>query len=186
MDGKETLVLHLKDVLTGFGADLYYTVYEDANVIARHIVYHNDSNEQKILRRAYSFSMSLPGNDYEIMSLYGAWVHERKMQRIPMHHGVVSIDSKYTSSSAALNPFMAVMTPGTTEEHGEVWGVNLVYSSSYVLKAEGTMNGDSLLTGGINDFDFCWHLDPGESFETPEVVLAYSNEGIGGMIQHSH
>lgn len=186
MDGDETLVLHLKDCVTGFGADMYYTVYEDTNVIARRIVYRNDGDEKVVLRRAYSFSMSLPGNEYEVLSLYGAWIHERRMQRIPIHHGVVSIDSKYTSSSAALNPFMAIMSPTATEQQGEVWGVNLVYSSSYVLKAEGTMNGDTLLTGGINDFDFCWHLNPGDTFETPEVVLAYSNEGIGGMSRAYH
>ena len=186
LEGRETLVIHLKDSITGFGADLYYTVYEDVNVISRRIVYHNEGNEKIVMRRAYSFSMSLPGNEYEVLSLYGGWIRERRMERIPINHGVVSLDSKYTSSSAALNPFMAVMTPGATETSGEVWGVSLVYSSSFALKVEGTMNGDTLLTGGINDFDFCWNLEPGEAFETPEVVLAYSNEGIGGMSRAYH
>ena len=186
MDGGETLVLHLKDTLTDFEADLYYTAYDDCNVIARRVVYRNGNNGRSILRRAYSFSMSLPGNAYRMLSLHGAWCRERRMEIIPIHHGVVSIDSKRLSSSAALNPFMGILSENADENVGEVYGVNLIYSSSYVLKAEGTSGGDTLLCGGINDFDFHWVLEAGEEFETPEVVLAYSDCGLGGMSRAFH
>ncbi|MBQ9086015.1 MAG: alpha-galactosidase [Clostridia bacterium] len=186
MDGGETLVLRLKDKLTGFQADLYYTAYDDSNVIARRAVYRNGTNGKAILRRAYSFSMGLPGNGYRMLSLHGAWCRERRMEIIPLHHGVVSIDSKRLSSSAALNPFMGILSEHADENQGEVYGVSLVYSSSYVLKAEGTSGGDTLLTGGINDFDFHWDLAPGEEFETPEVVLAFSDCGLGGMSRAFH
>ena len=46
--------------------------------------------------------------------------------------------------------------------------------------------GDTLITGGINDFDFAWKLESGESLETPEVVIAFSDEGIGGMSRALH
>ena len=186
MDGGETLVLHLKDTVSDFAADLYYTVYDDADVIARRIVYRNGGANTVLLRRAYSFSLSLPRNDYEVVSLYGVWAKERHMQRIPMHHGVVSIDSKRASSSAVLNPFMAVVSTDTTETVGEAWGINLVYSSSFVLKVQGVPDGTTLLTGGINDFDFSWKLAAGEAFETPEVVIAFSAEGLGGMSRELH
>ena len=65
MRGKETLVLHLFDEVKGFGADLYYTVYDDCDVIARRIVYKNCSENTVSLLRAYSFSMTLPENDYD-------------------------------------------------------------------------------------------------------------------------
>ncbi len=186
MDGGETLVLHLVDEKTRFGADLYYTVYDDCGVIARRIVYRNGGAGKATLRRAYSFTLSLPGHDYEVTSLWGSWAHERFMQKTHIHHGVVSIDSKNTSSSATLNPFMAVSADGATETHGEVWGFNLVYSSSYVMKVQGDSGGHTLITGGINDFDFYWTLAAGESFETPEIVIAYSDEGFGGMSRAFH
>ncbi len=186
MDGGETLVLHLADALNGFAADLYYTVYDDADVIARRIVYRNEASVPVSLRRAYSFTLSLPGQDYEILTLYGAWAKERHMERIPMHHGVVSIDSKRCTSSASLNPFMGVLSTGATETTGEVFGFSLVYSSSYTLKAEGYHTGETTVTGGIHDFDFTWQLGAGESFATPEIVIAYSSEGIGGMSRAYH
>ena len=39
---------------------------------------------------------------------------------------------------------------------------------------------------GIHPTDFRWHLEPGESFTTPEAVLVYSNEGIGEMSRTYH
>ena len=186
MRGGETLVLHLKDKVSGFACDLYYTVYEDVGVIARRAVYKNEGEKTIVLNRAYSFAMTLPHMKYDIISLYGCWAKERKIDRIPMHHGVVSIDSKRTTSSAILNPFMALAEKGATEDQGNVYGISLVYSSSFVLKAEGTSNGRALVTGGINDFDFRWKLEAGEELETPEVLIAYSSEGIGGMSRSFH
>ena len=186
MRGGETLVIHLKDSINGFACDLYYTVYDDCSVIARRAVYKNCGKDIVILDRAYSFSFSLPRNDYDVISLYGAWAKERHIERTPMHHGVFTVDSKRTSSSATLNPFIAIVDKETTEESGNAYGVNLVYSSSYVLKTEGTSVGRTLVTGGINDFDFRWKLDVGESFETPEVIIAYSSNGLGEMSRTLH
>ena len=186
MDGGETLVVHLKDIYSDFGADLYYTVYDDASVVARRIVYVNGTDRPVKLLRAYSFAIGLPGQDYDVMSLQGSWACERSPEVIPMHHGVVSVDSKRCTSSATLNPFIAVMSKGATETYGRVLGINLIYSSSFTLKVEGADAGDTLITGGINDFDFTWNLGAGESFETPEAVIAVSDDGIGGMSRAFH
>ena len=186
MTGGETLILHLEDKITAFAADLFYTVYDDCSVVARHIVYKNNGKEEVKLDRAFSFALSLPRNDYKVLSLYGAWARERQIETIPMHHGCVSIGSKRSSSSATLNPFMGILCPDTTEHTGEAIGVSLVYSSSFSLKIEGTQDGRALVLGGINDFDFCWNLRSGETLCTPEAVIAYSTEGIGGMSRAYH
>lgn len=186
MSGGETLVIYLKDNVSGFSAELYYTVYDDADIIARHTVFKNNSKSDVTLHRAYSFSFGIPTGEYEMLSLYGGWATERHIDRTVLHHGVASIDSKRTSSSATLNPFIGIMTPNSTETCGEVYGFSLVYSSSFVLKAEKTTAGEILVTGGINDFDFSWKLEKNEEFETPEIVIAYSNDGIGGMSREFH
>ncbi len=182
----QTLVVHLRDRFTDFCADLYYSVYKDCGILARRIVYKNAGKTPVALRRAYSFALSMPSNEYWVMSLHGTWGKERHIQKIPMQYGVVSVDSKYTSSSAILNPFVALLAPDTNENAGEAIGVNLVYSSSFVLKVQGTPDGKALVTGGVNDFDFAWQLQPGECFETPEAVIAYSSNGLGEMSRAFH
>ena len=186
LDGGETLLLHLYDEVTGFAADLYYTVYDDCDVIARRIVYKNLSEEKLLLKRAYSFTVTLPDGEYDMLSLWGGWATERKQDRAPIRHGVTTIDSKRGSSSAALNPFIALCDKTATESYGEAYGFNLVYSSSYALTVERATSGMVLVTGGINSFDFEWPLNAGEELETPEVVIAYSSEGLGGMSRAFH
>ena len=182
----ETLVVHLYDQYKSFGADMYYTVYDDCDVVARRVVYKNERNERVTLNRAYSFNFTLPSQEYDCITLYGAWAKERQIERTPVHHGVFSIDSKRTSSSATLNPFLALVESDATEKSGSAYGISLIYSSSFVLKAEGINDGRTNVLGGINDFDFKWLLEPGEAFECPEVILAYSDEGIGGMSRVLH
>ena len=186
LDGGKTLVLHLYDEVKSFGADLYYTVYDDCDVIARRIVYINNSDSEIAIERAYSFAFALPTADYDMISLFGGWACERQLERTPLHHGVSSVDSKRGSSSASLNPFVAIVGKDTNETSGNAYGFNLIYSSSYVLKAERAVGGEVIVSGGINDFDFEWKLGAGETFETPEAVIAYSADGIGGMSRELH
>ncbi len=186
LTGGQTLLLHLKDKVTGFSADLYYTVYDDAPVLARRIVYKNNSNGVIYLDRAYSFVLPLPDAYYDVLALHGGWAKERSIERTELRHGITNIDSKRTTSGAAFNPFMALLAKGATENAGDVYGVNLIYSSSYAIKAERCADGRVYLTGGINDFDFRWKLEAGETFETPEAVLVYSSNGLGEMSRAFH
>ena len=39
---------------------------------------------------------------------------------------------------------------------------------------------------GINPFNFSWLLEAGDEFNTPEVVLVYSNNGLNGMSSIYH
>jgi len=39
---------------------------------------------------------------------------------------------------------------------------------------------------GINPEDFTWRLEPGDEFDTPEVIMVHSSEGIGNMTRSFH
>ena len=186
LSGGETLVIHLKDSLVGFAADLFYTIYDDCNVITRQVEYKNLSNKDISLKRAYSFYLTMPGLDYNVLSLYGYWSNERNCQYTPIMNGCLTVDSKRGMSSAALNPFIAICDKNVTEESGNVLGISLVYSGSFAFRVEGVVDSFTHISGGINDFDFDYLLKSGEVFETPEAVLSYSSEGLGGMSRSFH
>ena len=78
------------------------------------------------------------------------------------------------------------MDQDATEERGEAIGVNLVYSGNFALDVEVDTRGCPRLLAGINPTDFRWKLEPGESFTSPEAVLVYSQEGLGGMSRTFH
>lgn len=182
----QTLALELTDKYHALTVKLYYTVFEDVSAIARRVEYINTGKTPLMLNRAYSFCLDLRGNTYDVVTLHGAWARECEIERVPMHHGVVSVDSKRGSSSAVLNPFMAIASPDAGEENGEVYGINLIYSGSFVLKAQADVEGGSRILGGVNDFDFAWKLSGGECFASPEAVLVYSDHGFGQMSRSFH
>ena len=67
LEGGETLIIHLRDKVTDFCADLYYTLFEDCDVLSRRIVYKNEGKDKVVLDRAYSFMLpfTVPGRGKE-------------------------------------------------------------------------------------------------------------------------
>ncbi len=184
--GGQTLIVTMKDTLRKLRVQLYYSVYEDVSAITRRAVVINDGDSPVQIDRAYSFSMDLPDSKYQTISLTGAHLRERYMTRTDLVQGTFSVDSKYGVSSAQRNPFLALVRKNTTEDCGDAYGFQVVYSGNFVLKVESNQGGSARVTGGINDFDFAWTLGAGESFSTPEAVLVYSKEGLGGMSRSFH
>ena len=184
--GGQTLVVWLKDELHKVKVGLYYTVFEDLPVILRHTEIINEGEKPCVLDRAYSFCVDMPDKNWEAITLPGAHIRERVMERTKLSHGIFAVDSKRGVSSGQMNPFMAILRKNTDEEQGEAYGYNLVYSGDFVFKAQSEQNDALRIVGGINDYDFAWELKPSETFITPEAVMVYSNKGLGEMSRAFH
>ena len=66
------------------------------------------------------------------VSLAGSWARERHIQRLPLGYGRQNVASFKGESSHQEHPFMALVTPGTTQDHGEVYAMNFVYSGNFI------------------------------------------------------
>ncbi|MBD3922293.1 alpha-galactosidase [Paenibacillus sp. PR3] len=183
----DTLVLELKDHYSGLQVDLLYTIFADRNVIVRSVRLRNEGGKQLRLRRALSASVDFAEKrDFEITYLAGAWAREGNINRRSLLQGETRIDSKRGMSSHQFNPFATLVTPETSEDHGEAYGFSLVYSGSFEATAEVDSFGSTRISMGVNSFDFAWLLAQGESFQTPEVVMVYSRQGLGEMSRTYH
>lgn len=185
-DQAETLEVEAVDRLTGIKAFLSYTVFEDYGAMARSVRLENDGTAPVELERAYSACVEFPTMDMDMVHLYGKWAKENTTERQPLHHGIQSIRSKRGMTGPNHNPFAAFARHGATEETGEVWGINLVYSGNFAIDVEVDTRGCPRVLAGINPDDFRWRLEPGEVFITPEVVTVYSEAGLGGMSRTFH
>lgn len=182
----ETLIVSLQDLASGLHVELVYTVLEDHDAMTRSMRIVNDSGNNVELLRALSASVDFPHMDYEWLQLSGAWTRERDIVRRPLAYGMQGVESRRGASSHQQNPFAALLSPGADEDQGEVYGFSLVYSGSFIAQAEVDQFRTARLSIGINPFDFEWLLEPGESFQTPETVMVYSAEGLGGMSRIYH
>ena len=122
----------------------------------------------------------------DIIHLDGSWARERFVTRQPISGGNISVESNTGISSSYYNPFIAVCDRATTELSGDAYGFGLVYSGSFVAGTEKNTYGTVRAYMGINPREFEWVLEGGESFSSPEVILAYSDEGLSGMSRRLH
>ena len=121
-----------------------------------------------------------------MLRLGGTWGQERNPEIAPIAHGVTRLHTLRGVTSHDTNNFMGILKEGCGEERGECFGIQLVYSGAFAITAEWCKNGPLTLQGGINDTGFGWNLNAGEEFVTPQVLLAYSNHGLGGMSRSIH
>ncbi len=181
----ETLEVTLEDAQLGARIVLSYTIFEAFPVIARNTCFYC-GGECITLLNAMSGSLDLPDKDYEMVELAGAWSRERHVNIRPLGYGIQSIYSLRGCSSHQFNPFLALKRKNTDEHSGEVIAASLVYSGDFLAQVEVDNYDVTRLIMGIHPNEFCWELNPGEHFQTPEMILAYSEKGLNGMSQTFH
>ncbi|MBR6365073.1 MAG: alpha-galactosidase [Lachnospiraceae bacterium] len=182
----ETLEIELFDPVIDLTLTLSYTVFADNDAICRHVRLHNGGGAALYLDRVLSAHLYLPEASYDMITLHGSWGRERGMCRRPVSYGISRAYSSRGVSSHQAHPFIAVMSPNTTQTSGEVYAMNLVYSGNFIAQTDGLVNDDVIVQIGINPDDFCWKLEPGETFTAPEAVMVYSSQGLGGMTRTFH
>ncbi|MBE6759806.1 MAG: alpha-galactosidase [Ruminococcaceae bacterium] len=185
-DEADTLEIVLKDRLKGMKVVLRYTAYRELDVIMRSVLITNESDSPMIIEKAVSASVDYEGAAYDMITLPGAWARERHIERRALRSGVQTVESRRGASSHQANPFFALASHGATEDYGDVYGFNLVYSGNHTSGVEVDQLFRARAWIGINDYDFAWRLESGESFQTPEAVMVYSAKGIGGMSRTYH
>ena len=182
----ETLELRLKDELTGLEVVLNYSVFEEMDVVCRSARYENHGDKSLRLLAGAAASVDFFGKDYDFLHLQGAWARERVPERLPVTHGLYSIESRRGASGHQHNPFVALMSKNADEFNGDVYGFSLIYSGSFAATVEGTAYACTRVTIGLNPYSFNWELKPGESFQTPEAAMVYSDKGLNLMSQRYH
>lgn len=182
----ETLILTLADPYTGLEVQLYYGVLEELDIITRAVKIVNASKEKMLLQKAASVNLDWCSGEFEWITLYGRYAMERSYRRCELSHGVQSIGSVRGASSHHYNPVAVLCEKHTTETQGECYGVSFVYSGEFLLEVEKDHIDQTRLICGIHPDSFEWSLSEGDEFWTPEVILTYSEHGLGTLSQNFH
>ena len=185
-DGSQTLNIHLADSPSGVEAVLHYTIWDDHPVLARSATITNTGEGAVTLLRALSAALDLSPGAYDAVHLHGSWSREMSVERTPVPQGEFRISSARGNSSAAHAPFLAVLERDATETSGRVFASTLLYSGNHTFSAETGEFGDVRLLCGLNPDGFCWRLEPGGTFHTPEALQLFTGGGLRAMSHAWH
>ena len=185
--GKQhSLAVHLVDSARKIKLTLYYSTLTDCDVIVKSVAVTNEGEGEIRLLRVMSNQLDLDSDDFTLDTLDGAWARERYINSEKLREGITKIDSKRGISSNTHNPYVVLKRNDCTLHHGEAYGFNLVYSGNHAEIFDKTPLGKVRVLNGINDTDFCWHLNAGETFYSPEATLSYSDCGTNTLANRYH
>lgn len=182
----QTLTIILEDKILGAELHMFYTVFEECNVITRSVRLYNKGEKPFRIKNLMSMQLDLQMGDYTALTFDGAWLRERQKNEHKLTSGEFSVGSISGTSSNRHNPFFAIKCGNCTEDNGECFGFNLVYSGNHIARTEVSTHGLLRIQNGINPFEFDWLLESGKSFDTPESVMTFSAEGLNGMSRNMH
>ncbi len=186
-DGKVGhLTVILKDSNYNLKLELHYYVYEKCNVITRSAKFINESTDDVRLNRLMSMQLDFNDSDYELSSFNGAWIREMNRNIISLEAGKYVNESVTGTSSNRANPFIMLARHNTSENFGECFGFNLIYSGNHYEAAQVNSYGKLRIVTGINPSLFSYKISAGESFETPEAVMTYGYGGFNSMSHNMH
>ncbi len=185
-DRVDTLEIWLTDPATQLTVVLCYSVFEEKDIITRAVKVINESEDTIYLNRIMSMTMDFMDSDYDFIHFDGRHTMEREWSRNPLAYGIQNVGSFRGASSHQHNPFTILCERGASEDDGRCYGFSFVYSGNFMCKVEKDQYDQTRIVMGIHPKHFSYQLKPGERFTAPEVVLAYSGEGLTHLTHLYH
>ena len=162
---------------------LYFSLFDTA--LTRRTVFENKSSAPLSVGKLMSTMMDLPG-DFEMTTFDGAWDAETHVHRVPVSFSKVVNESLTGFSSNRHNPGFLLSRPGVTENDGEVFGFNLVYSGNHYASVQKSHQNLTRVMQGINPDSFSLSVGSKAVLESPEAVMVFSDKGFNGLRKKMH
>lgn len=181
-----SLTIAMEDPILQLVVELQYSVFEAVDAITRSVRIVNNGKDPIYLTKVLSACLDMDNQDFSLLTLHGSWGRERRMQYRKIGYGRQGVFSERGETSHQNHPFIALTTPGTDQTHGQVYAMHFVYSGNFHAQTEVDQFDQVRCQMGISPYHFCWKLGAGESFQSPELVMVYSDRGLGHMSRTFH
>lgn len=177
----EQLEVVLKERVKNVRLRLIYTVIPKCDVLTRRAELINESDESVVIKRLMSTQLDIDECGLKAITFGGNWGREMtRTDTVVEAQTLVNATTAGISSNRS-NPFMMLTAADATEEAGDCYGFNLVYSGNHCETVNVGGFYKTRFLSGINPTGFEWVLESGESFETPEAVMTFSAAGFRGI-----
>ncbi|MEM8925792.1 MAG: alpha-galactosidase [Actinomycetota bacterium] len=173
----------LVDEVAGLGLDLTVEVHPSGVVAVNVALTNIGPSDYHLLRLAPS--IPLPFDAAEVLTFTGRWCRELQPERQDLV-GLRVVENRQGRTSHEQVPACFVGTHHFGEHHGAVTGVQLAWSGNHELAIERLVDetrhvqiGELLTPGEII-------LGPGDRYEAPEVLAAFSTDGLNEVSRAFH
>ena len=170
-------------LLKGLTLELRFSLFETA--LVRQTVLINDSDKSLKVSKLMSACADIRGR-FTVSTFDGGWIRETHIHTVPVTQSRVVNESSNGFSSNRHNPGFLLSETGASDDSGEVYGFNLLWSGNHCSSVPRSAVGFTRVLQGISPEGLCLELIPGGSLATPEAVVAWSDHGFNGLIRNMH
>ena len=134
--------------------------------------------------------MAVPARATEVLDLTGKWSRERSPQRGQVRDGLHARQVRRGKPGLDSPYLLSVGTPAFGSRSGEIWAMHVAWSGDQQWFVERLPEGagpfSAVLGGGELLRPGEVRLAPAESYRTPRVVFAWSDQGLDGISDRFH
>ncbi|WP_394620363.1 alpha-galactosidase [Lentzea sp. JNUCC 0626] len=145
---------------------LCYRPEPAVDVLSRWVEVTNLRDESVRLAKIGSAGVCLPVREPRLSFLHGEWAREFQLDHVSLPAGGFRISSSYGVPGHNYAPWLSV---------DDTWGVSLAWSGSWEITAEVEPSGLTRVRAGMLGPVV---VEPGETFVTPELALAYATDDL--------
>jgi alpha-galactosidase len=187
IDG-DKLSIVMKDISREVYVTLHYFIDAETGIVRRSAEIENRTDAPFTIEQAAAGTYNLPhGTDYHLHFLTGRWAAEWSVQDEAIRGGKIVLESRRGTTGSQNNSFFAIdRNISKDQEQGDVYFGALAWSGSWQISVEQDALQQVHITGGLNAFDFGYHLKRGDKFVTPEFYGGFSCHGLGGASRLMH
>ncbi|HEY0867529.1 MAG TPA: glycoside hydrolase family 36 N-terminal domain-containing protein, partial [Fimbriimonas sp.] len=166
--------IELKDPQYPFYVDLLFRAIQEDDVLESWTVVRHGEEGPVALTAFGSSAPDFGKGEFWLTQFHGDWAAEAGMAEEKLGYGLKVLDSKLGVRAHQFRApwFLLARDRPAQEDEGEVFGGSLAWSGSFRFSFEVLPTGRLRAACGVNPFGSTYHLDPGETLETPKMVWA--------------
>jgi alpha-galactosidase len=130
--------------------------------------------------------LPVPDGMTDIIGFTGRWTQEFTQERVARNAATYLRENRSGRTSHFSYPAILLAATDTNESTGEVYGFHLAFSGNHRVRVDSLTDGRVLVSLGALLLPGEVRLAPGETYASPEIVAAYSGQGLSKLSRKFH
>ena len=130
--------------------------------------------------------LTVPDGMTDIIGFTGRWTQEFTQERVARNAATYLRENRSGRTSHFSYPAILLAATDTNESTGDVYGFHLAFSGNHRVRVDSLTDGRVLVSLGALLLPGEVRLAPGETYASPEIVAAYSGQGLSKLSRKFH
>ncbi len=180
------VAIHCEDTNTGIRAVHNFTIHAVTGLLAANTVIENTHDADFDLDWCAALCLPFDPRLSRFLSFTGRWSGEFHIEEVPAFQGSIVRENKSGRTSHNVFPGGILASSETNETSGPAAAFHLAWSGNHRLRIDRHQDGRGFVQMGEMGFPGEIRLGKGETYQTPDFLVAWSQDGFNGAAHAFH